>query len=121
MEELLDKHFAVLEIERGVLDSGVEVLSDQHPFARGQAIRLDDVGSAGALERILEFFLGGDGPSFPGGDVGGCHDIFGESLRALDGSCFFVWAEDGYPGFPECICHTGNKRSFGADDDKINV
>ena len=70
----------MLEIEGRVLDGGVFILGDQHPFTGSETIRFHHVGRSRGGERVAQFFLARHSPGFTCGDLGGRHYFFGKRL-----------------------------------------
>ena len=72
----------------------VPVLGDEHTFATGKAVLLDDPRCTGkAVKRIIERPCPPNDDVFSRGDAGGFHGSFGEGLRPFQGGVRSHWTE----------------------------
>jgi exodeoxyribonuclease VII large subunit len=101
--------------------SFVMAFGNDHTFARGQAVRLYDIG-------WFEVGQAGNGFCLVGimligccGDIGRAANFLGEAFGAFQLCCLCRWSEYGNVGHGQAIGQTINQGCFGANDDKADV
>ena len=92
---------------------------DDHAFARGKAVCLDDDRCGEPLERSTDLLQGGTYGVARGRDAVALHETLGEGLRALETCGGAGWTEDAYTCRRERIHDACRERHFRADDDEV--
>ena len=121
IEEFLNQHRALGQVVRGVGNCCIAVVGDQHTFTSCKAVGLDDEGGAVVIKSGLCIQQRGDLDGTTGGNARLIHDALGKRLGTLERSSSLVRSKDGNTHLAQRVCNTGNQRSFGADDNQINV
>ena len=108
LEQLLDHERAAES--RCLPQAVVELLAraaDEHPFAGGEPVGLDDAGRPRDRERRRC------------GDAGRAHHLLREALRAFDPRRFRAGAEDGHARVAQLVGDARDERPLGPDHDEI--
>ena len=120
-EHLLDDHSAAGGAERAVkaLMHGVQGLVEgerhHNALARGQAVGLDDDGSALLAHVGKGGFLVGEGAVGRRGNARAGHELFGETLGSLELGTLGTRAKARDARGANGVGHTGDERRLGAD------